>query len=106
MLGAVRKLGDKLQKIVVLSNADCISNAELGMSRKTVRAANFNLILETFRWFTDGQYPVSVNRPKGQDNVIKANYDKLNLHKAVFIWFFPLLLAALGAMICIRRYRE
>ena len=44
MLGALRQVGDKLQKIVVLSNADCISNSELGMSRKGIRPANFNLV--------------------------------------------------------------
>lgn len=106
MLGAVRKVGEKLQKIIVLSNADCISNSELGMSRKGVRAANFNLVLETVRWFTDGQYPVNVGRPKGKDNEIRTNYDKIGLHKAVFVWFFPLLLAALGCFVCIRRYRQ
>lgn len=106
MLGAVRQLGDKLQKIIVLSNAECISNSELGMSRKGIRPANFNLVLESARWFTDGQYPVNVGRPKGKDNIIKANYDQLGWHKAVFIWFFPLLLVLIGALICIRRHRQ
>ena len=106
MLGAVRKVGDKTQKITVLSNVDCLSNSELGMNRKGIRPANFNLVIETCRWFTDGQYPVNVGRPKGKDNEIKANFDQLGLHKAVFVWFFPLLLAAIGALICIRRHKK
>ena len=106
MLGAVRKVGDKTQKITVLSNVDCISNSELGMSRKGIRPANFNLVIETCRWFTDGQYPVNVGRPKGKDNEIKVNFDQLGLHKAIFVWFFPLLLAAIGALICIRRHKK
>ena len=106
MLGAVKQVGDKLQKIIVLSNAGSISNGEFGMSRKDVRPANFNLVIETARWFTDGQYPVNVGRPKGKDNIIKANYDQLGMHKAVFVWFFPLLLIVIGAFIIIRRHRK
>ncbi len=106
MIGAVRKVGDKNQKIIVLSNADCISNSELGIGRKGIRAANFYLALEPARWFTDGQYPVNVGRPKGKDTVIKANFDQLGWHKVVFIWFFPLLLAAIGAWIVIRRQKQ
>ncbi|MCR4859673.1 MAG: Gldg family protein [Bacteroidales bacterium] len=106
MVGAVRQVGDKTQKIIVLSNAECVSNSELGISRKGISAANFYLVLEPARWFTDGQYPVNVGRPKGKDNVIKTNYDKLGLHKAVFVWFFPLLMVAIGAWIVIRRQRK
>ena len=106
MLGAVKQVGDKLQKIIVLSNAETISNSELGMSRKGIRPANFNLVIESARWFTDGQYPVNVGRPKGKDNIIKANYDQLGAHKAVFVWFFPLLLIAIGAWIIISRKKQ
>ena len=106
MLGAFRKLGDRMQKIVVLSNADCLSNSELGMSRKNVAAANFNLVLETARWFSDGQYPVNVGRPAGKDTTIKGNYDKMWLYKTIFMWLIPLLLVGLGTFICVRRYRR
>lgn len=106
MLGAVKKDGDKTQKIIVLSDVDCISNGELTMSRKGIRAANFQLVMEPARWFSNGEYPVNVGRPKGKDNFIKADYDKLWLHKAVFVWFFPLLLIALGCVICIRRQKQ
>lgn len=105
MVGAVRQVGEKLQKIIVLTNADCISNGELGASRKNVDAANFNLVLESARWFTDGQYPVSVNRPRGKDNILKGSYDKVKFYKAIIVWLFPLLLVLLGSMICIKRYR-
>ena len=106
MLGALKQIGGKLQKIIVLGNAGSISNSELGMSRKGIRPANFNLVIETGRWFSNGLYPVNVGRPKGKDTVIKANFDQLGLHKAVFIWFFPLLLVAIGAWIIIRRHRK
>ena len=106
MLGAVKQVGDKLQKIVVIGNADCISNGEFGMSRKGFRAANYNLALESARWFSNGQYPVNVSRQKGKDNEIRPNYDQLGLHKLVFIWLIPLLFAALGAVICLKRHKE
>ena len=106
MVGAVKQVGDKLQKISVLSNAECISNGEFGMSRKDISAANFYLILESVRWFTDGQYPVNVGRPRGIDNEIRANYDQLPWFKLVFVWMLPIILAALGAWICIKRQKE
>ncbi|MCF0175459.1 MAG: ABC transporter, partial [Bacteroidales bacterium] len=106
MVGAVRTVGDKVQKCVVLSNADCISNSELGMNRKDIRSANFYLVMETARWFTGGRYPVNVSRQGTKDNDIRGSYDQLVWYKGVFMWLIPLLLAMLGTVICVRRYRQ
>lgn len=106
MLGAIRNVGDRLQKIIILGNADCVSNSELGTSRRGMLTANFNLVMDTARWFAEGRYPIDVSRPSGKDNDIKINYDTLGLHKAILMWLIPILLIALGSFICIRRYRQ
>ncbi len=69
-LALSRKLGNKEQKLVILGDADCISNGELGHYRKDVPAANFLLIAGSFNWLSDYDAPVDVRRPPFTDNDI------------------------------------
>ena len=57
-------------KIVILSDADCISNGEISIMRKGVRAANYNFIMGAFFWMSDDEVPIDVRRPSPIDNNI------------------------------------
>ena len=52
MLALTRNVGDREQRIFVLGDVDCISNAELLMSRVGMKTSNFSLITGMFRWLS------------------------------------------------------
>ena len=103
MLAMGRQVAGKDQRIMVLGNADCMGNGELVRSRKDVKSANFNLILETFRWFTNGEYPVNTGRSYGPDDDLRMEYKDLIWVKIGFMGILPLLLVAAGVLVWIRR---
>ena len=47
-IDACDELWDKEQKIMILGDADCLSNAELSQGRRGIDAANFSLITSSF----------------------------------------------------------
>ena len=54
---------DKKQRIIVLGDADCFSNAELQKSsRPGIYSFNFNMIPGSFRWLCYNEFPVSSSR--------------------------------------------
>mgnify|MGYP006923227692 CR=1 FL=1 len=102
----IRKIGDKDQKIVVMGNADCISNGEFSKSRNGVRAANYNLVLETGRWFSNGEYPVNTYRPDNPDTDVYLRYKQVRYLKAVLIGVIPALIGIIGLIVWLRRRKE
>ena len=69
-LALSRQFGEKRQKIVVLGDADCLSNVELSRGRANVKAANYILISGIFYWLSDEEVPIDVRRPPLPDNEV------------------------------------
>lgn len=99
-----RTVADKEQRIVVLGNADMISNGELMMQRSGIRGANFCLISESFRFLSNDQFPIYASRPAGPDR------DLLYLTREARLWIkwifnlvIPGLIALFGIFLLIRR---
>lgn len=99
-----RTVADKEQRIVVLGNADMISNGELMMQRSGIRGANFSLISESFRFLSNDQFPIYASRPAGPDR------DLLYLTREARLWIkwifnlvIPGLIALFGIFLLIRR---
>lgn len=99
-----RTVADKEQRIVVLGNADMISNGELMMQRSGIRGANFSLISESFRFLSNDQFPIYASRPAGPDR------DLLYLTREARLWIkwifnlvMPGLIALFGIFLLIRR---
>ena len=103
VLAMRRQIAGKDQRIMIFGNADCVSNGELARSRKDIKSANFNLILETFRWFTNGEYPVNTSRSYGPDDDIRMEYKDIIWVKIGFMGILPLLLVGAGIIVWIRR---
>jgi len=103
-----RDIADKKQqKIVIMGSADCISNNEFSKGRNGIRSANYELILQTGLWFSDGYFPVNTNRPERPDNQINyVNYSHLIWIKAFFTGLIPIILATIGFIIYYRRSRK
>lgn len=102
-LALTRKVGEKEQKIVVLGDADCISNGEFGHRRNGVPAANYTVITGGFYWLSDGEVPIDVRRPPVPDKDIYLDQDDMQTAKIVFMGVLPGLLLILALFIWVRR---
>ena len=103
-IALTRKVAEKDQRIIVLGNADMIANVELMQSRSGVRASNYTLITESFRYLSQGEFPIYAPRPAGPDT------DLLYLKREARVWFkwifnfiIPGLIALFGIFLLIRR---
>jgi ABC-2 type transport system permease protein len=105
VLALAREVNGREQRVMVLGNADYLSNGELLKSRKEVRSANYSLITETFRWFTRGEFPVDTRRFYGPDNDIRLSTNDTWWIKALFSGLIPALLLAGGLVTWIKRRR-
>ena len=102
-LALSRKVGDKEQKIVILGDADCISNGEISISRKNVRAANYSLISGSFFWMSDEEVPIDVRRPTAPDNAVNIGDTGMYISKICFMGCLPVILAVIAIFIWVRR---
>lgn len=103
-LALLKKTGDKEQKIIVLGDADFLSNAELSINR-TDQSANWAFIVNSFKWLADDKFPIDVSRPNSTDNDIKITPQSHALLTIALKWVVPglLLLVAIGVWIKRRR---
>lgn len=90
-LALSREIAGKQQKIVILGDADCMSNAEMKANRDKVNAGNGMFILGIFNWMTDGEFPIDVRRPATPDNDLYVGVDGMKITRYAF-WGFSLLL--------------
>ncbi|WP_257667317.1 Gldg family protein [Parapedobacter tibetensis] len=93
-----RSIGGKTQKIIVLGDADCISNGELNRSRKDIPAANHTVIVGSFYWMSDDEVPLDIARPPFTDNDIWIAKWGFKATKWIATGVIPLL-AALGYLL-------
>jgi ABC-2 type transport system permease protein len=98
-----RKVRDKDQKIIILGDADCISNGELSMTRTGVDAANYNFILGAFYWLSNEEVPVDVRRPAPSDNTLFVSMSVMRLSKWLLIGLLPIIMLLTYIIIWIRR---
>ena len=59
-LALSRKMGEREQKIIILGDADCLSDGELTRNRNPLWAANYVIIQGSFFWLSDGEVPIDV----------------------------------------------
>ena len=105
-LSLSRKVGGKEQKVIILGDADCISNGELGHFRKDIPAANFMLIAGAFNWLSNYDAPVDVSRPPFTDNDIHIGKQGFKLSKIIFTAVLPAVMLVGYLLIWFRRRRQ
>jgi len=98
-----REIGDKEQKVLVLSDADCISNGEISIRRKGVQAANYNLIMGAFFWMSDDEVPIDVRRPNPPDTKIFLSISGMTVTKWGYAGVLPLIMGIFYLLLWIRR---
>ncbi len=102
-LALSRKVGEKEQKIFILGDADCISNGEISISRKNIRASNYSLINGAFYWMSDEEVPINVTRPPTPDRKIYLTGTGMRVWKVVLMGGVPAILIFFTIFIWIRR---
>lgn len=103
-VAATRKLPNKEQKIMVVGDADFMSNGELG--RFNLRPKNYEFSFKMFEWFSDGEFPVDTTRPEPIDNTILVSQEEISWIEIFFMGFIPIVLGFGGAYTLISRKRN
>jgi ABC-2 type transport system permease protein len=104
-LALTRERAGKQQRIIILGDADFMSNADL---RKDVLgpAANYGFAYDIFQWFSYGVYPIALPRPNGADNKLLMTEGGLIWFKIIFFGVIPGLLLLSGTVLLITRNRK
>ena len=99
-----RTVNNLEQKIVLLSDADFLSNAEMARNNLTTRNSVFAMGL--FKWLNDGEYPFSSSRPSALDTKVKVNRTGILWIKIIYMGIFPGFIAILGLVLLVSRKRK
>ena len=105
-LALTRKVGDKEQRILVLSDATAISNGELSGRRRIYNVLNYTLITGGFSWFSYGEAPIDIRRPLPTDLYSALTRDDMVYVKALTFGILPGLMLLLALILGIRRQRK
>lgn len=103
-LALTRDVKGKEQRIMVIGDADFMSNGELG--RQNLRNKNAEFTLKVFKWLSDSEYPIDASRPEPTDNKIKVSKDGIGWIKMALVGLFPAGLLLTGGVIMVRRRRQ
>ena len=98
-----RQVGEREQRIIILGDADCISNGELSMGRAGIRSANYTLIMGGFYWLSDGEVPIDVRRPALLDDDYKVGGSLVRFWDIFLSWILPCLMLVAAVFILLRR---
>lgn len=101
-LALSRKVGDRVQKIIVFGNADYFSNSGIGY-KANEGVNNPNVLEATVDWLTDGYAPVVIERPTPPDERIDISRKNSKWVSIFFMGVYPGLLVLLGIGLWLRR---
>lgn len=104
-IALTRMHNGKQQRLLVLGDADCWSNAELMASRKGINAHNFSMIPNAFRWMCYGEFPVSSPRKPHRDRETSMTPMMIPTIKNIYCIGIPLFIGLIGVVVIMRRKR-
>ncbi len=64
------------QRVIVVSDADCFSNAELTMFRDGLKTDNYGFIMDCFRFLSGSQYPIDLKTVSYRDVTFRESIMK------------------------------
>jgi ABC-2 type transport system permease protein len=102
-LALSRYVNGKEQKIIIVGDADCLSNGEIAMRRTGVPARNDLFAMGSFFWMSDGEAPIDVRRPPLPDARVLSTTAGMTTNKIMLMGIFPFLLLASCLVIWLRR---
>lgn len=102
-LALTRKVGEKNQKIMILGDADCLSNGELVRRRIGIRAKNYALASGSFFWMSDNEVPIDVRRPTPPDDKLYVYNTDMPFLNVLYKFIIPGLFVLAFLLIWLRR---
>jgi ABC-2 type transport system permease protein len=99
-----RTIHGKEQRIIVVSDADYLTDPQFGGNKPT--RYNYDFGFWGLSYFSYGQFPANTMRPESLDNSFPIGQGGVTVQKWVFYWIIPALIAAIGSVIIIRRKRK
>ncbi len=102
-LGLIRKVGEKDQKIMILGDADCLSNDEIGRKRKGFLSGNSSFFVGIHFWMSDNEFPIDIRRPRPPDDKIYTKISALPFLNTLYKIIIPALLTLAFLLIWLRR---
>lgn len=105
-VSATRKVGDREQRVLIMGDADCMSNAELTIQREGYISGNFSLITGSFRWLSNNEYPIDTRREPQKDKNINLKSKDISTIKFIFMAILPCLMLFSAIIILIKRRKK
>jgi ABC-2 type transport system permease protein len=99
-----RQVKNKEQRIMVASDADFFSNAEL--SRNNMYTLNSYFSMKVFSWFTYGEFPIDAGRPNSRDNSTTLTKTAVKIIQILYYSVIPGTIFLIGLILLIRRKRK
>lgn len=103
---ANRKVGEKEQRIFVISDTDWLTNVERSTRRNKLNSEYEHLLIYAMSWLTYDSYPVNVDRPTPPDRKFHIKTDSLPWIKGIFWFGLPLILSIFCIAIQVKRKRK
>lgn len=102
-LAISRTVEGREQKIVILGDADCLSNTELTTNRSGLISANFTFANGIFYWLSDGEVPIDMRRPTPPDDEITLKKSDMPLVRTLYRIVIPALILIGFVLLWFRR---
>ena len=103
MVALSRMVNGKEQRIILSSDADCISNGELMRNRRGIWASNFSIIMGNFFWLSNDEVPIDVRRPDPSDDDVNIGRAGASVIWWMLVVILPVVLVAMAIVSGIRR---
>ena len=101
-----RKVNGKEQRVMVIGDADCLSNVEMGSPRKSFRALNQFFCTGVFNWLSDNRLPIDVSRQSPIDNAMDITPESAYNWTVLLKWVLQAILAVIGVIVIVVRQRR
>lgn len=98
--GLEREIEGRIQRVIVLGDADLFSNANVERQFPTSISTVY---MESFHWITSGRFPVQRTRREPIDSKILIGSDYLDVLRWTLLGAFPGLVLLLGGFVLLKR---
>lgn len=92
-----RKVNSKHQKLVVVGDADFLSNGRGGSTFTG---------LDYLSWMSNESYPIRLFQKPVKDNLLNINTNTAELQKLILVWILPGVVLVIGVLLLMRRKRQ
>jgi ABC-2 type transport system permease protein len=103
MLALTRNVNNKQQRIIISSDADWLSNAEINQPVPKTLQLNWTVFHSIFYYLSYGEAPIDVRRVPPTDNKMLLEKKTWRTTSAILKWMLPLALLLASTLILIRR---